>query len=130
MYCSIRPKGAVVRKWKQFVRRIPESKANFRTAWLIPGTEKLISGATSTASRQAKVITSSAARAQIEGERAKKQSARLPGRSWVFYATLGLVLAFLSTVSDWVIGLYPIGTFTARAGMLRFMLSLKPKTRK
>ena len=38
---------------------------------------------------------------------------RLPGRSWVFYPAMGLVLAFLSTVTDWSDGSYPIGTFNA-----------------
>jgi hypothetical protein len=38
---------------------------------------------------------------------------RLPGRSWVFFAALGLMLAFISTVVDWVDGSYPIGTFNA-----------------
>jgi len=38
---------------------------------------------------------------------------RLPGRSWVFYPALGLVLAFVSTVVQWGDGSYPIGTFNA-----------------
>jgi len=38
---------------------------------------------------------------------------RLPGRSWVFYPVLGLVLAFVVTVVQWRDGSYPIGTFDA-----------------
>jgi predicted secreted protein len=38
---------------------------------------------------------------------------RLPGRSWVFYPALGLVLAFVVTVVQWRAGSYPIGTFDA-----------------
>ncbi|GAI75197.1 unnamed protein product, partial [marine sediment metagenome] len=38
---------------------------------------------------------------------------RLPGRSWVFYPALGLVLAFAVTVVHWRDGSYPIGTFDA-----------------
>ena len=38
---------------------------------------------------------------------------RLPGRSWVFYPALGLVLGFVSTVVHWGDGYYPIGTFDA-----------------
>ncbi len=38
---------------------------------------------------------------------------RLPGRSWVFYPALGLVLAFAVTVVQWRDGSYPIGTFDA-----------------
>jgi hypothetical protein len=38
---------------------------------------------------------------------------KLPGRSWVFYPALALALAFVSTIVDWGIGLYPIGTFNA-----------------
>jgi hypothetical protein len=36
---------------------------------------------------------------------------RLPGPTWVFYIAMGLVLASMTTVVDWGIGLYPIGTF-------------------
>ncbi len=36
---------------------------------------------------------------------------RLPGRSWVFYPTMALVLAFVSTAINWIDGTYPIGTF-------------------
>ncbi|TFH15157.1 hypothetical protein E4H04_08895 [Candidatus Bathyarchaeota archaeon] len=38
---------------------------------------------------------------------------RLPGRSWLFYPTLGLVLALVPTVAHWADGSYPIGTFNA-----------------
>jgi hypothetical protein len=40
---------------------------------------------------------------------------RLPGRSWMFYPALGLILAFISTAVNWADGTYPIGTFDARA---------------
>lgn len=38
---------------------------------------------------------------------------QLPGRSLMFYSALGLALALISTVVDWVDGAYPIGTFHA-----------------
>jgi hypothetical protein len=38
---------------------------------------------------------------------------RLPGRSWVFYPTLGLVMAIVTTLIHSGDGSYPIGTFDA-----------------
>ncbi len=38
---------------------------------------------------------------------------RLPGRSWVFYPAIGLVLASILTAVNWADGTYPIGTFNA-----------------
>jgi len=38
---------------------------------------------------------------------------RLPGRSWVFYPVLGLVLALVVSVVQWRAGSYSIGTFDA-----------------
>ncbi|MFC1803849.1 hypothetical protein ACFL0D_07795 [Thermoproteota archaeon] len=43
-------------------------------------------------------------------DRFTKWVERLPGRSWVFYPALGLVLALLLTVVQWGDGSYPIGT--------------------